>query len=114
MYNYYDSDHDGLISHSEVADAMRVASGEGLSSSQLDKVMTKSLSSSLLFAVTTHFVIFVFCNVLYRVCDRVFCCASVMQVVHAIMQAFDVDKDGCLNFKEFCCLMRDAGLQYNL
>lgn len=38
LYNYYDSDHDGMISQSEVADAMRVASGEDLSNSQLEKV----------------------------------------------------------------------------
>lgn len=42
LFDYYDSNHDGMISHSEVADAMRVACGEDLSSSQLDKVMFKS------------------------------------------------------------------------
>jgi Ca2+-binding EF-hand superfamily protein len=37
-----------------------------------------------------------------------------MQLVHTVMESFDIDKDGFLNFKEFCCLMHNAGLQYNL
>ena len=37
-----------------------------------------------------------------------------MQLVHSVMESFDVDKDGFLNFKEFCCLMHNVGLQYNL
>ncbi|XP_073393674.1 uncharacterized protein [Physcomitrium patens] len=92
LFNYIDKDGDGSVSCKElcegiesfrasntpssklreVADAMRVASGEDLSNSQLEKL------------------------------------------VHSIMETFDVDKDGFLNFKEFCCLMRNAGLQYNL
>lgn len=38
LYNYYDSNHDGVISRSEVADAMRVACGKEISKTQLEQV----------------------------------------------------------------------------
>jgi Ca2+-binding EF-hand superfamily protein len=48
-------------------------------------------------------------------CEWASNCSAVTQLVHSIMETFDVDKDGFLNYKEFCCLMGNAGLQlYNL
>lgn len=92
LFNLIDTDGDGTVSCKEMCDeiklfrasktpgsklrelagAMRVACGEELSDSQLEKL------------------------------------------VHSVMESFDVDKDGFLNFKEFCCLMHNVGLQYNL
>ena len=36
------------------------------------------------------------------------------QLVNSIMETFDLDKDGFLNFDEFCDLMHNAGLELTL
>lgn len=36
------------------------------------------------------------------------------QLVHSTMETFDLDKDGFLNFDEFCDLMHNAGLELTL
>jgi len=42
FYSYYDLDHDGRLSPSEIAHAMRVACGQDLSNSQLEKVSNRA------------------------------------------------------------------------
>ena len=36
-----------------------------------------------------------------------------LQLVMSTMQTFDVDKDGYLNFVEFCSMMKASGMEFN-
>ncbi len=47
LYNFYDSNHDGKLSRSEVADAMVVACGQALPQTQVEQVPILILSNTV-------------------------------------------------------------------
>ncbi|KAG0631061.1 hypothetical protein M758_1G224700 [Ceratodon purpureus] len=109
LFNLIDTDGDGTVSCKEICEEIKLIRASKTPGSKLrvlfsyydsdhdGRISPSELASAMRVA-----------------CGHDLSDSQLDKLVHSMMENFDVDKDGFLNFKEFCGLMRNAGLQYNL
>ncbi|XP_073393673.1 uncharacterized protein [Physcomitrium patens] len=109
LFNYIDKDGDGSVSCKELCEGIESFRASNTPSSKL-RVLYNYYDSDHDGMISQSEV----ADAMRVASGEDLSNSQLEKLVHSIMETFDVDKDGFLNFKEFCCLMRNAGLQYNL